>query len=148
MLVPVAVVFWGGLLQSTPMARQFHVHNPHNVSVTEVHMVQSAHFDAGCKFKFSLLERVLGSALLVPCLGVLSHARPAARTLRYVTKAKHPLAECTAHMNRCFVPALVPGMHTVRPTRQVLASHSTTISSTGTLTSICSKQLNLSVHVT
>ena len=25
------------------------VHNPHNVAVSTVHMIQSAHFDAGCK---------------------------------------------------------------------------------------------------
>lgn len=37
------------LLLSTPAPREFYVHNPHNVTVEEVHMVQSAHFDAGCK---------------------------------------------------------------------------------------------------
>jgi hypothetical protein len=30
-------------------AREFEVHNPFGVAVTEVHMVQSAHFDGGCK---------------------------------------------------------------------------------------------------
>ena len=30
-------------------ASSFHVHNPTGAAVTEVHMVQSSHFDGGCK---------------------------------------------------------------------------------------------------
>lgn len=37
------------VIAAATMQREFHVHNPHNVTVTAVHMVQSAHFDAGCE---------------------------------------------------------------------------------------------------
>ena len=35
--------------QAPPFTATWDVQNPHDVPVTEVHMVQSAHFDAGCK---------------------------------------------------------------------------------------------------
>ena len=34
---------------SVASSNQLHVHNPHNVTVKEVHMILSSHFDGGCK---------------------------------------------------------------------------------------------------
>jgi hypothetical protein len=43
-----AVVLAASATQRHP-ARAFHIHNPTGAAVTEVHMVQSSHFDGGCK---------------------------------------------------------------------------------------------------
>lgn len=45
MLLPLAL----SVVMAAP-DRSLVVYNPHNMTVTEVHMIQSAHFDAGCKY--------------------------------------------------------------------------------------------------
>lgn len=45
MLLPLAL----SVVMAAP-DRSLVVYNPHNLTVTEVHMIQSAHFDAGCKY--------------------------------------------------------------------------------------------------
>ena len=49
-LLPLLLVVLLAHTTAAPLSVLKHVvHNPHNVTVTEVHLVMSSHFDAGCK---------------------------------------------------------------------------------------------------